>query len=61
MTALPHRFYINPELHMLEEEAETCIGCIHMQVVKGVERCQNPDVKSLLALKRCADYEDGSE
>lgn len=56
--ALPHRYYIDPMQHALENEAETCIGCVHMQVVKGVERCQNPDVKTILALKRCADYEE---
>lgn len=60
MTALPRRMYKDPAEQLLEAEAETCKGCVHREIsyVGAREYCGNPQVKQLLADKRCAYYEE---
>lgn len=58
---LPNRKFGDPLKVLLAKEAETCKGCVHREVshVGAREYCGNPDVKQLLADKRCDEYDDG--
>lgn len=59
MTALPRRMYKDPAQQLLDAEAETCKGCAHREVQSNArEYCGNPQVKQLLADKRCEFYEE---
>lgn len=58
MSALPRRMYSDPEFQLLEAEAETCKGCVHVDHRRGADHCDNPKVKAVLAEKRCEHYEE---
>jgi DNA-directed RNA polymerase subunit M/transcription elongation factor TFIIS len=60
VTALPRRMYKDPAEQLLDAESETCKGCSHREVsyAGAREYCGNPQVKQLLADKRCEFYEE---
>lgn len=50
--------YSNPEYQLLEAEAETCKGCKYVEQWRGADHCQNPNIKAVLAEKRCELYKE---
>lgn len=58
MNALPRRMYKDPAEQLLEAEAESCKGCVHVEPWRGADHCQSPKVKAVLAERRCEFYEE---
>ena len=60
MTTLPRRMYRDPAEQLLDAEAETCKGCVHREIsISGaIKYCDNPNVKQLLADRRCDEYKE---
>jgi hypothetical protein len=58
MTVLPRRMYKDPAEQLLEAAAETCKGCKSTWTKRGLAYCDNPLVKTILADKRCNEYEE---
>jgi hypothetical protein len=58
VNALPRRMYKDPAQQLLDAEAETCKGCVHVENWRGADRCQSPKVKAVLAERRCEFYEE---
>jgi hypothetical protein len=58
VTALPRRMYKDPAEQLLDAEAETCKGCVHVEHWRGADHCQSPKTKAVLAERRCENYEE---
>lgn len=59
MTTLPQKRFGDPLDVLLKAEAETCKGCIYREVwLYAKPSCGNPEVKQVLADKRCDEYEE---
>lgn len=50
--------YKDPAEQLLDAEAATCKGCKSHWIKNGQAYCDNPQVKQLLADKRCEEYEE---
>ena len=50
--------YRDPQQQLLDAEAETCKGCVHVEQWRGADHCMNPKIKAVLAEQRCEFYKE---